>query len=472
MEREALHKAAIKFSLDLHPSATADVMEGVRDQLNAVLLRYSTYLEGVLISYTQPRIISQQARIHPYFPYFHVDVLADCVLFKPAAGHILDGKVHMVSHDFIGLLVLGLFNVSIGRQHIRADLNYDVIGDCWQSQRHEDHRIAIGTALRFKVDKVDDESEFFTLAGSLLAPGTGDVTYLSQQAKKTNKKRRHSEAAATDAPATAAAAPTGTATAAAAAKTPVAAASIPPVSAQAAKPSAAKAAAKASLTKADKKAAKAAAKAAEKEHAKTAATAAAAAAAAPNSGDGRAEASRDGPGNGAHTLFPKKKKRQKHQDTSSQAGPSTEAPAAPASNAQHRTAANSPAVNGLAHGAAAHSPAVAQAAATSAPTADQNAAIGPLTQQPAAVLQNGAADAQQDGKNVKQKAHKKKKREIDKPAASPVTASAHPEPSHTISQEPVPNINAAAAPSEPGSAPSGSSKKHKKHKEKKGSKQR
>ncbi|KAA6422899.1 MAG: DNA-directed RNA polymerase I subunit rpa43-like, partial [Trebouxia sp. A1-2] len=336
MEREALHKAAIKFSLDLHPSATADVMEGVRDQLNAVLLRYSTYLEGVLISYTQPRIISQQARIHPYFPYFHVDVLADCVLFKPAAGHILDGKVHMVSHDFIGLLVLGLFNVSIGRQHIRADLNYDVIGDCWQSQRHEDHRIAIGTALRFKVDKVDDESEFFTLAG-----------------------------------------------------------------------------------------------------------------------------------NGAHTLFPKKKKRQKHQDTSSQAGPSTEAPAAPASNAQHRTAANSPAVNGLAHGAAAHSPAVAQAAATSAPTADQNAAIGPLTQQPAAVLQNGAADAQQDGKNVKQKAHKKKKREIDKPAASPVTASAHPEPSHTISQEPVPNINAAAAPSEPGSAPSGSSKKHKKHKEKK-----
>jgi len=40
MEREALDKAAIKFSLDLHPSATADVMEGVRDQLNAVLLRY------------------------------------------------------------------------------------------------------------------------------------------------------------------------------------------------------------------------------------------------------------------------------------------------------------------------------------------------------------------------------------------------------------------------------------------------
>ena len=100
-------------------------------------------------------------------------------------------------------------------------------------------------------------------------------------------------------------------------------------------------------------------------------------------------------GDGAQTLSPKKKKRQKHQDTPSQAGPSTLlAPAAPASNAQHRTA-NSPAVNGLAYGAAAHSPAVAQAAATSTPTADQIAASGPPAQQPSAVIQNGVADSQQ-----------------------------------------------------------------------------
>jgi len=88
-------------------------------------------------------------------------------------------------------------------------------------------------------------------------------------------------------------------------------------------------------------------------------------------------------GDGAQTLSPKKKKRQKHQDTPSQAGPSTllaEAPAAPASNAQHRTA---------------NSPAVAQAAATSTPTADQIAASGPPAQQPSAVIQNGVADSQQ-----------------------------------------------------------------------------
>lgn len=94
MEREALHAAAVKFSLDLHPSATGDVMEGVRDQLNTSLLRFvlhnvlrtwtdslqpaklpvdgqgsyirpcccrpSVYLDGVLVSYTNPCILSKQ----------------------------------------------------------------------------------------------------------------------------------------------------------------------------------------------------------------------------------------------------------------------------------------------------------------------------------------------------------------------------------------------------------------------------
>lgn len=48
--------------------------------------------------------------------------------------------------------------------------------------------------------RIDDESEFFTLAGSLLAAGTGSITFLSQQSKKKkSKKRRRSEAVATDA---------------------------------------------------------------------------------------------------------------------------------------------------------------------------------------------------------------------------------------------------------------------------------
>lgn len=48
--------------------------------------------------------------------------------------------------------------------------------------------------------RVDDESEFFTLGGSLLASGTGEVGFVTAQANKKAKKRRRSEAVATDAP--------------------------------------------------------------------------------------------------------------------------------------------------------------------------------------------------------------------------------------------------------------------------------
>lgn len=47
---------------------------------------------------------------------------------------------------------------------------------------------------------MDDESEFFTLGGSLLASGTGEVGFVTAQANKKAKKRRRSEAVTTDAP--------------------------------------------------------------------------------------------------------------------------------------------------------------------------------------------------------------------------------------------------------------------------------
>lgn len=55
---------------------------------------------------------------------------------------------------------------------------------------------------------MDDESEFFTLGGSLLASGTGEVGFVTAQAARKDRKRRRSEAAATDAPTAVQPAPT------------------------------------------------------------------------------------------------------------------------------------------------------------------------------------------------------------------------------------------------------------------------
>ncbi len=104
-----------------------------------------------------------QARIHPYFPYFHVDVAANVDLFSPAPGQLISaltgisasntkiediaisivaifswfclhyngkllfaaaGQVNKIGADYIGLLVLGIFNAAIGHQNIRAEFQH------------------------------------------------------------------------------------------------------------------------------------------------------------------------------------------------------------------------------------------------------------------------------------------------------------------------------------------------------------
>ena len=40
----------------------------------------------MLLSYSNERILTHQAHIHPYFPLVRVEVAADAVLFRPQAG--------------------------------------------------------------------------------------------------------------------------------------------------------------------------------------------------------------------------------------------------------------------------------------------------------------------------------------------------------------------------------------------------
>lgn len=143
-------------------------MGGVKEQLNSLLLRYNEDLEGVVLSYTKERILSTQAKIHPYFPYFHVDVMALVFMFKPAVGIEIAGTVNAIGHDYIGVLVLGIFNAVIGRAQIPAPIQCRPLENCWTSSHDRYSRIEVGSELRFAVHAVDHASDFFTLSGSLL----------------------------------------------------------------------------------------------------------------------------------------------------------------------------------------------------------------------------------------------------------------------------------------------------------------
>ncbi|KAL3691640.1 hypothetical protein R1sor_005291 [Riccia sorocarpa] len=47
-------------------------------------------------------------------PYFHVNLTAKLLIFSPSPGMLLEGKVNKVEKDYIGVVVLVLFNAAIG----------------------------------------------------------------------------------------------------------------------------------------------------------------------------------------------------------------------------------------------------------------------------------------------------------------------------------------------------------------------
>ncbi|KAL3676264.1 hypothetical protein R1sor_026212 [Riccia sorocarpa] len=58
-------------------------------------------------------------------PYFDVNLTAKLLIFSPSPGMLLEGKVNKVEKDYIGVVVLVLFNAAIGVSDIREDLYYN-----------------------------------------------------------------------------------------------------------------------------------------------------------------------------------------------------------------------------------------------------------------------------------------------------------------------------------------------------------
>lgn len=89
------HKMDILLQVSLLPSQTGHCMQAVRQQLNNLLYAYDEALQGVPLSYGDLAFPpgKEYGRIFTDHPHVHVDVLTSMVVFKPAVGAKLTGKV-------------------------------------------------------------------------------------------------------------------------------------------------------------------------------------------------------------------------------------------------------------------------------------------------------------------------------------------------------------------------------------------
>mmetsp|Transcript_35799 Transcript_35799/g.79664 ORF Transcript_35799/g.79664 Transcript_35799/m.79664 type:complete len:313 (-) Transcript_35799:486-1424(-) len=173
MDSNCLQKVDARFQIELHPSKLHNVEDGVDEQMNNLLLRYNEEFEGIVMAYSNVTSSNKAASIHPYFPFVHLDVRAQLLLFKPVVGNMLVGEVIKVGADFIGLLVLGVLNASIAAESIHSEFKCSLQNQSWSSTKEAGHVIQVGTLVKFEVVKMQEQAGFFTIYGSLLKRGTG-----------------------------------------------------------------------------------------------------------------------------------------------------------------------------------------------------------------------------------------------------------------------------------------------------------
>ncbi|CAM6099528.1 unnamed protein product [Calypogeia fissa] len=189
---EGIRTVKVKVAAYVHPSRAADVPQGVHEILNSLLLRFNEQFEGVILAYLSPKLVGHTAKILSGLnPYFHVTLTAKLLLFSPAPGMKIEGKVNKIEKDYIGVVVLGLFNTTIGVDDIRDDLEYSTthhLGRAWISKIDNRHIIELGSLIRFSVKSLQETEHIIDICGSLSDNDTGSVDWLDQHSFRSRNK--------------------------------------------------------------------------------------------------------------------------------------------------------------------------------------------------------------------------------------------------------------------------------------------
>lgn len=132
--------------LALAPKYLHKKRSGIKEYLDAELLKYNVVLEGVPLAYDNIKIVGELGDIYDDIGYIHINIEADFVIFQPQCGKTLEGVVNKKAPSHIGCLVHGCFNASIPRP---ARIPVEV----WQCMKAN-----IGDQLTFEVFRLDSDS--------------------------------------------------------------------------------------------------------------------------------------------------------------------------------------------------------------------------------------------------------------------------------------------------------------------------
>ncbi|PKA52652.1 hypothetical protein AXF42_Ash001633 [Apostasia shenzhenica] len=177
---EGLVVAEADLTVYIHPSMANKVRRAILSQLSGLLFTYDEVFEGVVLAY-EVHIRSRSAKVLPGLtPYFGVKLRANLLMFSPKPDMLIEGKVVKLGRESIHAIVLGFASAAIMLEDIREEFNYRIkhgLGT-FASKHHKQHKIKVGTIVRFLVKSVDEE--MLHISGSFVPPNTGCIYWLSK----------------------------------------------------------------------------------------------------------------------------------------------------------------------------------------------------------------------------------------------------------------------------------------------------
>ena len=108
-----------------HPRFLGRLKEGVAEELNSRLMKYSDLLQGVPVCYENFKILQRSGSIINELPNIHFDVKVNFIVFKPSIGSKLVGVVNKIGVDHVGCLIHNCFNASVAKSNFKNGLIYD-----------------------------------------------------------------------------------------------------------------------------------------------------------------------------------------------------------------------------------------------------------------------------------------------------------------------------------------------------------
>ena len=149
----------VKEHLSLLPCYVGNISQGVISYLNNKILKNSSQLNGVLLSYSKPVLLQKEGRILDELPHIHFDLSYTAYVFRPLLGSVLHGSVNKIGNDHVGCLLYDCFNVSIVKKEKRHSDGF--------SSSYK--KLKIGTEISFKVLSIDRpiSSDVLSLVGEL-----------------------------------------------------------------------------------------------------------------------------------------------------------------------------------------------------------------------------------------------------------------------------------------------------------------